>query len=164
VIWHAPALQVTPDTLPLQLQFIPQPPQLVVVFVSTSHPLAGFWSQSAKPGLQPVIWHIPAEQEKLEAFVPEHTIPQPPQLFGSPNVLTHVAPQTVCPAGQSVVLVVVVVVLVVVVVGAAVVAVVVLVVVVVGAAVVAVVVVICAVVVDVVRLVGGIVEVDVVVV
>jgi hypothetical protein len=50
--------------------------------VFTSHPFAGFPSQSAKPAAQAPIAHVPVAHDAA-AFAKVQTIPQPPQLFTS---------------------------------------------------------------------------------
>jgi hypothetical protein len=88
-----PATQARPELEPKQ--DLPQAPQLFASFeMLVSQPLAGFWSQSAKPALQARITHAPALQP-VTALGKEQTRPQAPQLLGSVWVLTHVPLQIV---------------------------------------------------------------------
>ena len=67
---------------------IPQLPQfLASACVLTSQPLAGFPSQSAKPGVQLVV-HVPLVQAKLWLAPAEQTLPQAPQFLSSVLVFT----------------------------------------------------------------------------
>jgi hypothetical protein len=56
----------------------PQAPQLSVVVVGVSQPLAGFMSQSAKPALQAPIAHAPIAQVAA-ALAKEQAVPHVPQ-------------------------------------------------------------------------------------
>jgi len=68
-------------------QDTPQPPQFDgSVLVFTSQPLAGFLSQSAKPGLQVATVHKPLAQPAVPLAM-EQTCPQLPQFFGSEATL-----------------------------------------------------------------------------
>jgi hypothetical protein len=78
VVVHTPLEHTVPPghTLPHD----PQLPPLARTL--TSQPFAGLPSQSAKPGLQVPIAHVPAAQLAL-AFGNEHVMPHPPQSFTS---------------------------------------------------------------------------------
>ena len=72
---HVPELQAKTHELP-------HTPQLAVVLRLVSQPLAGFPSQSPKPGLHDVMKQAPLEQ--LEAALGSlHVLPHAPQLAGS---------------------------------------------------------------------------------
>ena len=72
---HAPAEQTWPAP-----QVVPQAPQLVLSLrVSTSQPLAGSWSQSAKPEAHAATAHAPPAHVAL-AWGSAHVQPQAPQL------------------------------------------------------------------------------------
>jgi hypothetical protein len=78
VVEHDPDEQTCPP--PHTFRQLPQLPLSVCVL--TSHPFAGFPSQSAKPALQAPIPQTPSAQV-APAFGKLHLIPQPPQLFTS---------------------------------------------------------------------------------
>jgi hypothetical protein len=95
----------TDEALALE-QALPQRPQLPVLErVSTSQPLAGLPSQSAKPTLQ-VNPHAPAAQNTAAFARAVHTRPQPPQFWRLVLVFTSqpllIAPsQSPVPAAQA---------------------------------------------------------------
>jgi hypothetical protein len=63
------------------LHTCPQAPQLLVVVMGVSHPLATLPSQSAKPALQVILHTDPTQVPTPPLWL--HTLPQAPQLFGS---------------------------------------------------------------------------------
>ena len=69
------------------LHFAPQPPQLVLVFVGVSQPVAGVPEQLTKPILH-IGTQTPAVQAVEVAFTMEHALPQAPQLAASLPVFT----------------------------------------------------------------------------
>jgi hypothetical protein len=95
-----PSVQVDAVQAPLThanpvVQIVPQLPQLFAsVFRFTSHPFAGFLSQSAKPALQ-VSEHTPEEQLPAPfETVPAQATPQVPQLLGLLCVSSQIPPHT----------------------------------------------------------------------
>ena len=88
--WQVPFAQF----MPLE-QAWPQAPQLwKLAFRFISQPLAGLWSQSAKPALQVSSTQVPLEQPAVP-FGKLHTCPQAPQLLTSLLVFMQVPPQAV---------------------------------------------------------------------
>lgn len=76
---------------------MPQRPQSVALLVtSTSQPLVGSRSQSAKPVAQTKP-HVGATQVDVACARVGQTVPQPPQLAGSNAVFVHTEP---LPAGH----------------------------------------------------------------
>ena len=95
--------QVAPHPPPEQTwparQAVPQAPQLALsVRVSTSQPLAGSRSQSAKPAAQAATTHAPAVQAEV-ALGRAHTRPHAPQLVAS--ALSSVSHPSVAAPSQS---------------------------------------------------------------
>jgi hypothetical protein len=94
---HAPAAQ-TGAALDRLHAFRHAPQLLASRFVSTSHPFAGFASQSAKPAL-----HAKVQAPALHAdaaFVAVHAFPHAPQLLTSAAVLiSH--PSAACPSQSA---------------------------------------------------------------
>jgi hypothetical protein len=83
---HIPAVQAG---VPFAVEQIsPQTPQLLtLVLVLVSQPLAGFESQSAKPGAQAVMWQVPPVHASVALLVLQ-AFPQEPQLLELLPVLT----------------------------------------------------------------------------
>ena len=78
---------------PLVLHALPQPPQFAgSVDVSTSQPFEARPSQFAKGAVHVGMEHADETQVSVPPLV-LHALPQPPQLFGSVAVFTHVLPQ-----------------------------------------------------------------------
>jgi hypothetical protein len=104
-----PALQLAAVQAPLEqaavplgiaAQALPQLPQLFrLVWRLVSHPLAGFWSQSPKPGLQAPSMQAPALQVADALFM--QFVLHEPQFAGSMEMFSHSPLQEVCPAGQA---------------------------------------------------------------
>jgi hypothetical protein len=93
---QAPAAQVEVALGSAQVR--PQAPQLVtLVWVSSSQPLAGLPSQSAKPAAQRTTVQTPPAQPLAATLASAHTAPHAPQLAGSMAVL---AQKAVGPAPQ----------------------------------------------------------------
>jgi hypothetical protein len=79
-IWHVPVEQVAVAFA--RLHGTPHAPQFVRLLSCVSHPFTGLPSQFPHPAGH-VVEHTPETQ------MPDaHTVPQPPQLFGSVCVLT----------------------------------------------------------------------------
>ena len=65
----------------------PQPLQFVIVVIGVSQPFAcRLFKQSAKPPTHAPL-HVPPPHVRVAMFTPEQTTLQPPQLFGSVDVL-----------------------------------------------------------------------------
>ncbi len=75
------------------VQRLPHVPQFEgSVRVSTSHPLAGLASQSARPAAQ-TMPQRPAVHVRVAPVPPGHTLPHEPQLSGLVCVSTQAMPQ-----------------------------------------------------------------------
>jgi hypothetical protein len=86
---HAPATHVGAIALGAARQTVLHAPQFItLVRVSTSHPFAGFMSQSAKPALQRTP-HAPSAHVAVALGPAEQTRPHVPQLFTSVVASTH---------------------------------------------------------------------------
>jgi hypothetical protein len=95
---HIPALHVGVPLAPVHA--LPQRPQCMALeLVSTSQPLAGFMSQSAKPTVQRKP-HVPAEHVAVELGAFGQALSQRPQCMGLLCTSTQLAPQRTVPMAQ----------------------------------------------------------------